>query len=299
MSDIQSARSPASVLIVGCGDIGTRLALRLQARGMRPRGLVFSPGSQARLAAQGIDALALDLDCATARDLAAVAAADVVWLAPPPDTGDHELRLRRYFELAPVPQRMLYLSTPAVYGDCGGAWIDEDQPLQPQTARGRRRLDGELALLQAAERHGLFSVRVRVPGIYGPGRWPLQRLQRGTPVVIESESPWSNRIHADDLALALDATLNRGRDGAVYHLSDGAPSTMTDYFVSCARVLGLPEPPRISLADARKQFSAPLLSYLNESRRLKNDRMINELGVQLGYPTLAEGLRASLPATEH
>lgn len=278
-------------LIVGCGDIGLRLARRLRDRGLACTGLVRSATRAAQLQAQGIAARAIDLDDdpSTLPD-----ATQVWWFAPPPTEGESDPRLRRWLASAPRVQRIVYLSTSAVYGDCAGQWIDEDAALRPQTARGRRRLDAEQALRAFVAASATELVILRVPGIYGPGRLPRERLQRGLPVIREDECPWTNRIHAEDLAQAALAAMDRGRPGAAYNVCDGQPTTMTDYFTRCAALLGLPAPPRVSMDQARVQLTAAMLSFLEESKRLRNQRLLGELGVVLRYPDLAAGLPSCL-----
>lgn len=276
-------------LIVGCGDLGVRLARRLLAEGRRPQAVVRSAESAAALRAQGIAAHALDLD----GDSMLPSAAQLWWFAPPPPQGRDDPRLRRWLARAgDSTRRVVYVSTSGVYGDCQGRWIDEDEPLKPQTDRGHRRLDAERALRDHAARHGTEIVILRVPGIYGPGRLPRERLQRGLPVVHESECPWTNRIHIEDLAAVALGAMQRGRPGAAYNVSDGHPSTMTDYFTRCAQLLDLPMPPRVSLQDARAQFTPAMLSFLEESKRLVNRRMLDDLGIVLRYPDLESGLAA-------
>jgi nucleoside-diphosphate-sugar epimerase len=131
-----------------------------------------------------------------------------------------------------------------------------------------------------------------VAGIYGPGKLPLARLRRGEPTVRESEAPYTNRIHIDDLVRVCLAALARGGDGEVYNVSDGVPGNMTDYFNQVADWAGLPRPPQIPLAEATDRLSAGMLSYLQESRRLDSGKLRRELGVALRYPDLASGLAA-------
>lgn len=285
---------PLKNLIVGCGDIGLRLAARLQQAGEPVTGVVRSPSSAARLRAQRIDALTLDLDHQAPAD-----AEQVYWLAPPPSTGDRDPRLQRWLHgLAASPRKIVYLSTSGVYGDCEGRWIDEDEPLKPQTDRGRRRLDAERMLAALPANGSSRYCVLRVPGIYGPGRLPVERLRRGLPVVRDVDDPaqrrWTNRIHAEDLADAVLAAMQRGKHAAAYNASDGHPSTMSDYFGRCARLLGLPEPPQVSLDEARSALSPALLSFLEESKRLRNNRMLEDLHVQLRYPDIASGLPSCL-----
>jgi nucleoside-diphosphate-sugar epimerase len=135
---------------------------------------------------------------------------------------------------------------------------------------------------------------LRVPGIYSPGRLPVERVRQGVPVLIETDAPWSNRIHADDLAAACFAAARCGRSGQAYNISDGHPTTMTDYFWRIADLYGLPRPPAISMAEARRVLSPSMLSFLEESKRLDTRRMRDELGVALRYPDLASGLPTCL-----
>jgi nucleoside-diphosphate-sugar epimerase len=189
-----------------------------------------------------------------------------------------------------LPARIVYISTSAVYGDCDGAWIDETAPLRPDTTRGWRRLDAERQLLAWSERTGVPVVILRVPGIYGPGRLPLERLRKGLPLPREDQCPYTNRIHADDLAAICLAAMARGAPGAAYNVSDGHRSNMVDYFNRIADRARLPRPPTLERAEAERQLTPGMLGYMRESKRLKNERMLRELGVELQYPDLEAGL---------
>jgi nucleoside-diphosphate-sugar epimerase len=134
-------------------------------------------------------------------------------------------------------------------------------------------------------------VLLRVTGIYGPGRLPLARLQQGHPVLNEAESPPTNRIHADDLAAVCLAAADRASDGEIFNVSDGQPGTMTQYFNAAADLLGLPRPPQVSMVEARQVMTPMMLSYLTETRRMDNRKMLAKLGVTLCYPDLASGLK--------
>ena len=131
---------------------------------------------------------------------------------------------------------------------------------------------------------------LRVPGIYGPGKLPLARLRKGTPVLREEDSPYTNRIHADDLALICIAAMNSSHASNIYNVSDGHPSNMTDYFFRVADAAGLPRPPTVSRTEAQEVLSAGMLSFLKDSRRMSNAKMLDELAVTLRYPDLAAGL---------
>jgi nucleoside-diphosphate-sugar epimerase len=288
------ADASKSVLIVGCGDIGGRVAALEQAEGASVAALARSEAAALRLAPLGVRPLPGDLDRpATLRGLPA--AATVYYFAPPPAEGTGDPRIRALLaalDPASLPARLVYISTSGVYGDCGGAWVDEERPPNPQTGRARRRLDAETAVRAFGERTGVAWALLRVPGIYGPGRLPVERLRKGLPILCAAESPFSNRIHADDLAAVCVAAARRAPAGAVYNAADGHPTTMSDYFNRAADLLGLPRPPAVSLAEARQALTPAMLSFLEESKRLDNRRMLRELGIRLRYPTLEAGLAA-------
>lgn len=280
--------APAQTWIIGCGDIGRRLGAQLIARGAHVTGWVSSEASAAQLEALGIAPRVLDLDAEPVTPGAAPPW--IFWFAPPPNRGIIDPRLRHFLAaLEAPPQRLIYLSTSAVYGDCGGAWIDEDAPPQPGNDRGRRRLDAEQTARGYAEKTGCELVILRVPGIYGPGRMPEQRLRAGTPILRAEDAPYTNRIHADDLAAAALLIAQRGIDGAAYNVADGNPTTMTDYFLRCAEALGLPPPPQLSMAAAKRELSTSIMSFLEESKRLRTERL-RALGWSPCYPDLAAGL---------
>jgi nucleoside-diphosphate-sugar epimerase len=284
------------MLLVGCGYVGTRLARQYLDLGQSVTGVVRSAAGAARLVASGIPALAADL----ARDdltRLPLRGSRVFLLAPPPTTGSEDLHTRRLaiaFGNVGDPRRVVYISTTGVYGDCGGAWVDETWPARPAVDRARRRWDAEQTLTGWSRETGGELIVLRVAGIYGPGRLPLERIRQGVPVVRKAESPYSNRIHVDDLATVCMAAMERGQPGAIYNACDGNPSTMTDYFLAVADVAGIPRPPLIPMAEAAGQVSDAMLSYLAESRRLSNRRLAEELGVVLRYPTLAQGLPSCL-----
>ncbi len=286
-------------LIFGCGYLGRRLAAALQARGERVTGVVRSEASRRVLAKAGIPAVAWDWDWNRpgAAPWPELAGADLHYFVPPPREGERDTRVAALVERLSEgngPRRLLYLGTTGVYGDCGGDWVDETRPPAPVVPRALRRLDAENRFRAWREAGGGELVLLRVAGIYGPGKLPLERLRRGLPVVRPEEAPWSNRIHVDDLVQACLAAMARGRDGAVYNVSDGHPSTMTDYLDRVADLAGLPRPPRIALADGERALSPGMMSYMRESRRLDNRRLREELGVALRYPTLEAGLPTCL-----
>ena len=153
-----------------------------------------------------------------------------------------------------------------------------------------RRHDAERQLNDFAASTGLDLVVLRVGGIYGPGRLPARRLRNRIPIIHEHLAPKTNRIHADDLARVCEAAARHGRPGEIYNVSDGTDSNMTEYFRLIADHLGLPRPPEIDWLEAENSLSEGMLSYLRESRRLDNRKMLRELGVTLEYPTLQDWL---------
>lgn len=229
---------------------------------------------------------------------------NVYWFAPPQKSGLEDLRVRAFCQSLTRDsiKRLCYISTTAVYGDCQGRWIDEDEAVKPGTDRGKRRQDAELCLQKAGINQSFELAILRVPGIYGPGRWPLARLKKGLPVLREEESPYSNRIHQDDLAKIAIAAMNNAPINAgqwrAYNVSDGQPSTMTDYFNQIADAFNLPRPPQVSRAEAERQLTPAMLSFMNESKRLINNRLFAECGGELIYSSLSEGLANSRNSSE-
>lgn len=281
------------MLIIGCGYVGERLARQYLAGAEPVQGLVCSAAGLERLAAWGIAGIRRDLAGDDLGDIPSDGAR-VFHLAPPPGRGVEDIHTRRLvaaFPRAGQPRRVVYVSTTGVYGDCQGAWVDESWPAAPAVDRARRRWDAEQVLRRWSQESGGELVILRVAGIYGPDRLPLERIRQGLPLVRAEESPFSNRIHVDDLVAALQAAMERAPSGSVYNVADGHPSTMTEYFLAVADAAGLPRPPLIPLAEASRQLSEGMLSYLAESRRLSNRKLVEELGLRLRYPTLAEGLR--------
>lgn len=288
-------------VIIGCGYIGQRLLRQLGdgREGAIPLGVARGESTLAAIADAGGQPLRLDLDT---DPLDALPSAErlVFHCAPPPAQGERDPRTRRlieHFFHHGHPKRLVYLSTTGVYGDCDGAWVDEQWPARPSAARSLRRLDAEQQLRDWSASSGGELVILRVAGIYAADRLPLERIRQGLPVINAEQAPWSNRIHAEDLVQVCLAAAHRAPPGGLYNVCDGRPSTMTDYFLRVAQAAGLPAPPQIDLHQAEGQLSAGMLSYLSESRRLDNRRLREELGMELRYPDLQAGL-ATLQSTQ-
>jgi nucleoside-diphosphate-sugar epimerase len=289
-----------AVLIIGCGDVGRRVAVLLQATRHRLTCVVRSRESLNELQAAGFEARCVDLDVDDSSGKLASGYAEIYYFAPPPPAGEMDTRMKRFLQglqRDTPPRRIVYISTSAVYGDCQGVWITEDQPLNPATARGRRRLDAERQLTTWCNENGCEWMLLRVPGIYGPGKLPLERLRQGLPVLREEDAPYTNRIHVDDLAAICMAAMSSSRSNTVYNVSDGHPSNMTDYFFRVADAAGLPRPPEVSRDEARRVLSPGMMSFLNDSRRMDNSRLLRELEISLQYPDLDAGLAACFEST--
>ncbi|NMM11015.1 MAG: NAD-dependent epimerase/dehydratase family protein [Polaromonas sp.] len=289
------------VLIVGCGDVGLRVARQLPPK-LKLIALTSTAARLPALRAEGITPLQGNLDdAATLRRLAGLATR-VVHLAPPPNhnpdwrSDPRTLALLRTLRLRSLPRSLVYGSTSGVYGDCGGDWVSETRSVNPHTPRSQRRVHAEGHLRLFGRATGTKIHILRIPGIYASDReggTPRERLLKGTPVLRQEDDVYTNHIHADDLARACLAALWRGKPQRVTHVSDDTRMKMGDYFDLAADLYQLPRPPRAPRSTAQQQLSLMLLSFMSESRRLNNQRMKTELKLVLRYPTVASGLRAA------
>lgn len=282
--------------MVGCGYTGRRL---LQLCRQPPRdcaGTARSDDSLAQIRALGGHALRLDLDQPAPR-LPAEYCADrsLVYMAPPPQAGTTDARLRNFLATLPAaPATLVYLSTTAVYGDTGGAVVTEDTPAAPAAERGQRRLDAERAALHWGDATGVAVRILRVPGIYGPGRLPIERIRQQAPVVQADDAGPGNRIHVDDLAGACLAAIDYAGTQRIFNVGDGDHASMTAYFRAVAAAAGLAPPPELPLQALLTRVSPAMRGFLAESRRVDTTRMRAELGFVPRYASLAAGIAASL-----
>lgn len=270
------------LLMVGYGDLARRVASRLPAS-VATRVLTRSRGA--------------DLD--RPETLAGFAgwADAVLHCAPPPASGDSDPRtenLLAALEARILPARLAYVSTSGVYGDCGGALVDESRPVNPQTARARRRVHAEKTLAVWCQARDVALVVLRTPGIYASDRLPLGRLRAGTPVLREAEDVYTNHIHAEDLAAICLRALEDDAPPGTYNACDDSALRMGEWFDLLAERSGLPHPPRITRAEAASRIEPNLLSFMSESRRLDNRRLKEVLGVRLRYPTVFDGVPRTL-----
>ncbi|MDD4888170.1 MAG: SDR family oxidoreductase [Thiomonas sp.] len=292
------------LLIVGCGDIGMRVAALARGR-YRLLALTSSPQRLDALRSAGIVPIVGNLDQPqTLWRLAGLAPERVLMLAPPGDTsGAFDFRSRHLISrlkqsgilsgLGKKTLRVVYASTTGVYGDCGGDQVAETRSCAPQTERAQRRCDAERRWRQAGRERGWRVGLLRIPGIYDArSRSPRARLERGLPVLAPPDDVYTNHIHADDFAWLCMLALDRAAPGRVYNVCDDSALRMGDYFDLAADLYGLPRPPRVTRADAPAAGLSPMmLSFMRESRRLDNTRMKAELRAALRYPDVARGLR--------
>lgn len=289
------------VLIIGCGDVGQRAAQVLGAgRRARLLALTSTASNAAALRGQGITPLVGNLDRPADLQRLAGLASRVLHLAPPPSEGQADWHtdprtraLVRILARRSPPMSLVYGSTTGVYGNCEGRWVDESAPTRPLTPRAWRRVDAEASVHWLGRALGVRSSVLRIPGIYAPDRaggTPQERLRRGTPVLRSEDDVYTNHIHADDLARACVLALWRGKPRRTVNVVDDTELKMGDYFDFAADLYGLPRPPRVARDAAGDQLPLVLLSFMSESRRLRNQRMKTELGLRLRYPTVAQGL---------
>lgn len=290
------------VLIVGCGDVGLRVAQRLLPR-VRVLALTSTTERVATLRAHGIVPLQGNLDVRRSLARLAGVADHVVHLAPPAGDpraqwwrDDRTQSLLQALRRRTPPRTLVYASTSGVYGDCGGARVSESRAVAPRTPRAQRRADAEQQVRFFGRIAGARTSVLRIPGIYAPDRpggTPRERLLKGTPVLHAQDDVFTNHIHADDLARAVLAALWRGRPQRIYNASDDTELRMGDYFDRAADLYGLPRPPRVARSTAQEQLPLVLLSFMSESRRLDNTRLKKELRLVLRHPTVDSGLLGS------
>lgn len=280
------------ILIVGCGDVALRTIPLLTER-YRVYALVRNPAYCAKLRKMGVMPVIGDLDNRASLARIKGLADAVLHFAPPSSTGDADMRTRNLLGVlsqGTLPERLVYISTSGVYGDCGGVWVSETRPLNAQSARGKLRVDAEQQIRDWARRNRVRASILRVPGIYAGDRLPIDRLKLATPCIVDAEDSYTNHIHADDLARIAVAALIRAASCRVYHASDDSGLKMGEYFDAVAEAYHLPHAPRLLRAEVQRAVSPVMYSFMNESRRLTNQRIKRELQVRLRYPTVADFL---------
>lgn len=293
-----------TLLLIGCGDIALRSAPLLRTH-YRLIGLCRHLENAPPLRQHGITPIFGDLDSPkTLNKLAGIAHA-VLHLAPPPNHGKRDIRTTNLLASLTkrpatnniiLPQRLIYISTSGVYGDCNGTLTDETCPIKPRIDRSIRRADAEKQVRNWGLRNYVSVSILRVPGIYAAERLPLKRLHEGTPALLPEDDCYTNSIHADDLVHIIFAALRYAKPGRVYNACDDSNLKMGEYFDLIADFFDMPRPPRIARVNAYKHISNSMLSFMKESRQLTNIRIKNELYINLRYPTVAKGISADKAA---
>ena len=281
------------ILIIGCGDIGLRVAKQL-CRNYRVFALTSQQSRFSELRGLGITPILGDLDKPETLWRLSGLAETVIHLAPPQNIGHRDSRTRNLTRiLAQGPasvSRLIYVSTTGVYGDHKGGRVSEITPVNPQSERAKRRVDAERVLRLWGPAHGVAVTILRVPGIYAANRLPVERLQARTPALISDEDAYSNHIQSDDLARLVCAAVYHGKPQRVINACDGGETRMGDYFDEVADAFGLERPARMPAAELQKIVSPMLWSFMRESRRVTNTRL-PELKTPLRYPSVAVFLK--------
>ncbi len=282
-------------LIIGCGDIGLRVARELVRNGHKVRATVHYEEGAKVLEPSGVEPIIANFDYQDEIPDLPMHGMQLFYFMPPQGGGGSDYRMLNFcrkLSSENCPRKIVYISTSGVYGDCGEALVTEETPVNPQTSRARRRVNAENQLSEQAQKLGFDLVILRVTGIYGPGRLPISQLKKGHEVLKPEEAPRTNRIHSLDLVRICLAAMDKGEGGDVINVCDGQESSMSHYFMAVAEMYDLPQPRQLSWSDAEKVMNPLTLSFLKESRRMSNRKMLEKLDIVLQYPTLAEGLSA-------
>jgi len=289
---MQSFGKP-SILIIGCGDIGLRVAKQLS-RSHRVFALTSQQSRFQELREVGATPILGNLDQPESLWRLAGLAQTVIHLAPPQNSGNRDCRTRNLIRIlaqgSNAVRRLIYISTTGVYGDHRGAKVSEITPVNPQSERAKRRLDAERVLRLWGPANGVAVTILRVPGIYATDRLPIERLESKTPALVAEEDAYSNHIQSDDLARLVCAAVYHGKPQRIINACDGGETKMGDYFDEVADAFGLQRPARLPGNELQKIVSPMLWSFMRESRRVTNARL-HELKTPLRYPSVGHFLK--------
>ncbi|MFK5984279.1 MAG: SDR family NAD(P)-dependent oxidoreductase [Pseudomonadota bacterium] len=285
-----------NLVLVGFGYMARRIADKLKNDGLQSDRKVFSLSRSAQIQPAWLEHISWDLDQPATGNFPHSLIFDyssILYLAPPPSTGKTDPRMANFLSLieqsASLPAKIILISTTGVYGNCDGAWVDESFAVQPEVARAYRRASAEKQLQEFCSKQSISCTILRVSGIYAKDKLPLERIKKQLPVVDKASSPYSNRIHAQDLTNICCQALEEDHVG-VFNCSDCDPTTMTDYFMRLAENFHLAKPPIISMQQAHEQLSPGMFSYMQESRRISNKKLLTEFQMELRYPSLSSFL---------
>ena len=275
----------STLLSLGHGYSARALARRLVPQGWRVIGTTRNPAKAEAFRSEGVEPLLWPGDLAPAL----AKATHILCSAAPDAKGDPFLQSVPGIAQAGAVW-VGYLSTTGVYGDHDGGWVDEATPLTPQSDRGRQRVLAE----DQWRATGLPLHVFRLAGIYGPGRGPFEKLRDGTARRIVKPGQVFSRIHVDDIAQVLEASIRQPRPGAAYNVCDDNPCPPDEVIGYAARLLGLPEPPAVPFAEVEPTMTPMARGIYNESKKVRNDRIKDDLGVKLLYPDYPQGFAALL-----
>ena len=292
-----SIPEPIRLFCFGYGYTAAVLAERLAMHGAEVAGTGRTPASVAALRVRGVEAYLFDGSAAMRDGRAALRSATHLLASIPPASGVGDPVLvhhRQEIGSAGALRWLGYLSTTGVYGDRAGAWVDEETPPRPSGARGQARLDAEHGWLELWRQLGVPVHVFRLAGIYGPGRNALEAVRASTAKRISKPGQVFSRIHVEDIAAVLEASMVRPRPGAVYNVCDDEPAPPDEVIAYACELLGAEPPPLIQYEEAEATLSPMARSFYAESKRVANRRIKDELGIRLRYPDYRAGLRALL-----
>jgi nucleoside-diphosphate-sugar epimerase len=282
-------------MIIGCGSIGRQVAIELLRQEKQVLATTHSVDSEQELEQLGLTTLLGDFDYRDQLPELPLNGCKLFYFMPPQGGGTSDYRMLnfcRQLSESNCPERIVYISTSGVYGDCGDIIVNEETPVNPQTSRAKRRVNAEQQLRQQAEKLGFSLTILRVTGIYGPGRLPLAQLTEGHQVLRPEDAPITNRIHSADLVRICLAAMEQSTGIEIYNVCDGEGSSMSDFFIRVAELFDLPQPQQLRWEEAEKIMNPLTLSFLRESRQMTNQKLLQKLKLDLLYPTLDAGLKA-------
>jgi nucleoside-diphosphate-sugar epimerase len=282
----------------GLGYSASHLARQLRSEGWHVGGTARTPAGAEDIAAKGYAACVFDGNSPSFEVAAAVAEATHILVSVPAET-DGDPVLRNHVEDLATARSLAwigYLSTVGVYGDHKGGWVDETTPPDAASSRAARRIAAEQGWLALGARTAVRVDVFRLAGIYGPGRSAIERVREGSAQRIIKPGQVFNRIHVDDIAASLRASIAGKGTHRIYNVTDDEPAAGQDVIAYAANLLHMPPPPEIDFKDAK--LSPAAAAFYSENRRVRNDLLRNDLGVTLKYPTYREGLKAILEGEE-
>ena len=286
--------APAHLFCFGLGYSARALTRLVATEDWIVSGTCRTDEKAAELRARGFAAEPFERSCPL--EAGALSGVTHVLVSVPPDIAGDPVFDSHGGDIAAAPGLawLGYLSTTGVYGDRGGGWVDEAAALQPSGERGRRRVKAEQGWLELWHDRGVPVHVFRLAAIYGPRRSPFEALRAGTARRVDKPGQVFSRIHVDDLARVLLASMQQPRAGAIYNVCDDDPAAPEAVVAYAAALLGMPAPPLVPLAEAG--LSAMALSFYDDNKRVRNGLIKRELGVDLRYPDYRAGLAAIVAA---